>query len=84
MPKHSKGIGLFPGECKIHLDPSVTPVVNPPRRIPVALRDKVKQELDRMLQNDIIAKVTEPTEWVNSMVAVENPQTGKLRICNRS
>ena len=76
-----KGIGLFPGECKIHLDPCVTPVVNPPRRIPVALRDKVKHELDRMLQNEIIAKVTEPTEWVNSMVAVENPQTGKLRIC---
>ncbi|MEW8545660.1 MAG: hypothetical protein AB2693_19230, partial [Candidatus Thiodiazotropha sp.] len=33
-----KGIGLFPGECKIHLDPFITPVVNPPRRIPVALR----------------------------------------------
>ena len=34
-----------------------------------------------MMQNQIIAKVTEPTEWVNSMVAVENKQSGKLRIC---
>ncbi|MEW8545661.1 MAG: reverse transcriptase family protein [Candidatus Thiodiazotropha sp.] len=34
-----------------------------------------------MVQNEIIAKVTEPTEWVNSIVAVENKQSGKLRIC---
>ncbi|MCG7879449.1 MAG: RNase H-like domain-containing protein, partial [Candidatus Thiodiazotropha endolucinida] len=79
--KAFQGIGLFPGECTIQLDTSISPVVNPPRRIPVALRDKVKQELDRMLKQNIIAKVTEPTEWVNSMVAVENKNTGKLRIC---
>ena len=79
--KAFQGIGLFPGECTIHLDPSISPVVNPPRRIPVALRDKVKQELDRMLKLNIIARVTEPTEWVNSMVAVESKHTGKLRVC---
>ncbi|MCG7876694.1 MAG: RNase H-like domain-containing protein [Candidatus Thiodiazotropha endolucinida] len=76
-----KGIGLFPGECKIHIDPTVNPVVNPPRRIPVALRDKVKQELDRMLQKEIIAPVSSPTQWVNSLVTVENKQSGKLRLC---
>ena len=48
-----QGIGRFPGECTIHLDPSVSPVVHPPRRITVALRDKVKQELDRMLKQNI-------------------------------
>lgn len=30
---------------------------------------------------DIIRKVTEPTEWVNALVAVEKPKTGKLRVC---
>lgn len=30
---------------------------------------------------DIIQKVTEPTEWVNALVAVEKPKTGKLRVC---
>ena len=34
-----------------------------------------------MLKLNIIAKVTEPTEWVNSMVAVESKHTGKLRVC---
>ena len=79
--KAFQGTGLFPGKCTIHLDPSISPVVNPPRRIPVALRDKVKQEMDRMLKLNIIAKVIEPTEWVNSMVAVESKHTGKLRVC---
>ena len=34
-----------------------------------------------MVQHDIITPVTEPTEWVNSMVVVEKPSSGKLRIC---
>ena len=75
------GVGLFPGECSIHVDPNATPVIHPPRKVPIALRDKVQQELDRMVQQGIICKVTEPTKWVNSMVIVEKPSSGKLRIC---
>lgn len=74
-----KGIGLFPGECKIQLDPNAVPVVHPPRRVPFALRDKLKQELDRMEKANIIAKVSTPTEWVNSLVVVE--KSNKLRVC---
>ena len=29
----------------------------------------------------MICKVTEPTEWVNTLIVVEKPQTGKLRVC---
>ncbi|KAL6462444.1 hypothetical protein MHYP_G00288660 [Metynnis hypsauchen] len=76
-----KGIGLFPGECVLQLKPAVTPVVCPPRRIPYALRGRLKDELDKMEKMDIITKVTEPTEWVNALVAVEKPKTGKLRVC---
>ena len=76
-----KGIGLFPGECTIHIDPSVTPVVHPPRRVPVALRNCLKEELQNMEKQQIIARFTEPTEWVNSMMAAEKPLTGKLRVC---
>lgn len=75
------GIGLFPGECTIHINPNAVPVVHPPRRVPLALRDRLKEELKNMEKQDIIVKVTEPTEWVNSMVAAEKPRTGKLRVC---
>ena len=34
-----------------------------------------------MVQHDIITPVTEPTEWGNSMLVVEKPSSGKLRIC---
>ena len=74
------GIGLFPGECIIHTDPNVPPVIHPPRRVPLALQDKLKLELDQMESQEIICKVTEPTEWVSSLVVVEKPN-GKLRVC---
>lgn len=61
-----KGIGLFPGECTIHIDPNAVPVVHPPCRVPLALRDCLEEELQNMEKQQIIAKVTEPTTWVNS------------------
>ena len=45
-----KGVGLFTGTCSIHLKDDAVPVVNPPRRIPLALRDKLKDELDTMVK----------------------------------
>ena len=38
-------IGLLSGEHHFNLDPSVPAVVNPPRRIPFLLKDKVKMNL---------------------------------------
>ncbi|KAJ8018323.1 hypothetical protein HOLleu_43749 [Holothuria leucospilota] len=49
----------------IIVDSDVPPVVHPPRKIPVALRAKVKEELKRMEELDVIEKVTSPTQWVN-------------------
>ncbi|KAI8506223.1 hypothetical protein Bbelb_156500 [Branchiostoma belcheri] len=76
-----EGIGQLPGEHTIQLDHSVPPKVHPPRRIPVSLRDPLKAELDRMERLGVIRKVDEPTDWVNSLVVVEKPRTGKLRVC---
>lgn len=42
---------------------------------------RLKKELDKMEESQVICKVTEPTEWVNALVVVEKPQTGKLRVC---
>lgn len=75
-----EGIGRLNGEYKIRTDDSVQPVVHPPRKIPFALKSKVKQELDRMKDLKVIEKVNQPTNWVNSMVVVEK-RNKKVRIC---
>ena len=64
----------------IKLDESVKPVVHPPRRVPVNLRSKVKDELNRMESLGVVERVHEPSDWVNSMVTIIKPN-GKLRIC---
>ena len=67
------GLGDLPGEYHIVTDDTVPPVVHPPRRVPVALRDQIKEKLDEMVASDVIAPVTEPTEWVSSMVVIVKP-----------
>ena len=74
-----KGFVCLPGEYKIKLDPSVPPVVHAPRKVPVAIHVRVKEELQRMENDGVIKKQERPTDWVNSMVIVETPK--KLRIC---
>ena len=73
-------MGSFPGVHKIQLKPEVNPVIHPPRKVPIALRDKLEKELERMESLEVIAKVTEPT-WVNSVATPEKQRTGALRVC---
>lgn len=75
-----QGVGLFPGEYHIHLREGAIPVIHPPRRVPEALKDKVRKELDRMIDLDILEKVDIPTDWVNIIVYVTKP-SGELRMC---
>lgn len=37
-----RGIGVLPGTCQLHLRSDAIPVMNPPRRIPEALKSKLK------------------------------------------
>ncbi|CAB3979326.1 Transposon Ty3-G Gag-Pol poly [Paramuricea clavata] len=73
------GLGCLPGEHTIEIDRSYTPVVHPPRRVPLALKEQIKEELQRMKDAGVIVKQTEPTDWVNSMVTVIKPE--KIRVC---
>ena len=68
-----KDIEVIPGEVKLHLKDDAVPVVNPPRRVPEALKSRLKDELDTMESDQIIRKVTEPTYWENSLeIVLEN------------
>ena len=52
----------------ITLDPEVSPVVHAPRKVPIELKEKLQAELREMESQDIISKVTQPTDWVNSLI----------------
>ena len=62
------------------LEENATPTIHPPRKAPFGFRDKIKEELDRLVDQNIIEKVDYRTEWVNSLVIVDKPN-GKLRLC---
>lgn len=73
-------LGTHPGIHHITMDPEIKPVINPPRNIPVALKKKLKKELIKMTELGVIKPVSEPTEWVSSLVVVEKPNRS-LRAC---
>lgn len=75
-----EGLGEFPGTCTIVLKPDSVPTLHYKKRIPLALHDRVKEELDHMVEQKVISPVDYPTDWVSNMQVVEKPN-GKLRIC---
>ena len=79
-PDRFEGIGNFEGTYHIVTDPTVPPVIHSPRRPPISMVQEIKDELDQMEETGVIKKVTEPTEWVSSLVYAWK-QSGKLRIC---
>ena len=82
FPECFNDIGEMQGTYHITLDPTVKPVVNSPRRVPIALKDEIRAELSSMEEQGVIEKVTEGqrTDWVNSIV-YPRKANGKLQIC---
>ena len=74
-----KGLGTIMVNAKIHIDKTITPIVDPPRRIPHAIASNVKKELDKMIRLGVITEQVEPTPWVSSITIVKKPN--KIRIC---
>ena len=81
-PKYAhlfSGIGHF--KCRpvhITMRQGSVPIQKPPRRVPIAMKEKFKQELDSMEAQGIISKYDGrdiSPEWLNSFVC------GSLRIC---
>ena len=67
-------------EHKITIDPTVKPKSQHLRRIPVSQIEAVNNELDRMVEQDIIEEVTEPSPWVSNQVIVPK-KSQDLRVC---
>lgn len=40
---------------------------SPPRKVPISLKPKLKDELSNLVNNEVITPVTEPTDWCSQM-----------------
>ena len=81
FPSLFQGLGKLEGEYTIQLQDGAKPfVLSTPHRVAIPLFEPVKQELQRMENLGVIAKVEQPTEWCTGMVVVPKPN-GKVRIC---
>ena len=77
---NERKLGTLPGEVKLYTDKSVTPSIAGSRRVPTALTAKLREELNRLENNQVIAKVSEPTDWVSNLVSTTK-KSGDIRIC---
>lgn len=74
------GLGRLPGKVHLEVEQNVAPVKLPLRKVPLALREDLQQELLRLQQLGVIAREDGPTDWVSSLV-VARKASGKLRVC---
>ncbi|KAL4098278.1 hypothetical protein QTP88_022916 [Uroleucon formosanum] len=74
------GIGKFPDLFRIKLKNNSNPVCNSPRRVPIKIFDKLREQLNFMVKLDLIETCSEPSEWQSNLVVIAKPN-GTLRIC---
>ena len=75
-----KELGTLKGiQAKLTLKEGVTPKTTKPYRVPLAMRDKVEGEYDKLEVLGILEKVS-ASEWSTGVVAVPKPG-GAVRIC---
>ena len=70
FPEIFEGIGTIKGAIlKRDVDQSVTPIVQPPRKIPQAMIKLLKQEIDRMANLGVIRKlnINKATDWCHNL-----------------
>ena len=73
-------LGTLPGAQRLEVDPATSPNISPSRRVPLALKPRLKQELEKLTKLGMIAPMDAPTDWVSNVVIATKP-SGDLRIC---
>ena len=80
-PKLFSGLGKLQSNYTIQMKENATPFsLTTPRRVPLPLLPKVRDELRRMESLGVIKPINEPTEWCSGIVVVPKPN-GRVRIC---
>lgn len=67
-------------KIKLNIDESVKPVIQPVRRVPIALEKKIEQKLQEALECDIIEPAIGLCTWLSPVVIVTKAN-GDIRLC---
>ena len=73
-------IGTLEGSLGLVVDKTVPPVKLPCRRWPNPVKEKVRVEIERLEGLGVVEKVTQPTDWISSLVVTMKPN-GQARLC---
>ena len=73
------GYGCLKDQVDLEVDKNIKPVIQKARRIPIHLREKLKNELDLLVKKEIITKVEKHNDRVSNILLVSKKE--KLRIC---
>ena len=76
----SETLGSLPGVHTLQVNKSVAPVVMADRRIPISVRPKLKEELERLVMLGMLQPVAKPTPWVSQLV-IAPKKSGAICIC---
>jgi hypothetical protein len=68
------------GEMNIELKPRSMPIIHRPYHINPRIKEKVKKDVDKMLEAGLIFAVEE-VEWVSSIVIQRQKDTKDIRVC---
>ena len=69
------------GETTLTVEKEAKPKALPSRRIPIAMQQEVKAQLDSLVARGVLIPVEEPTPWVSQMAITRKESDGSLRIC---
>jgi hypothetical protein len=73
------GIGKLAEPVALEIDETVKPIIDNPRRIPIAVKPAFEEIITELESMGIIEKITHHTDWVsNSLLVLRN---GKRRLC---
>ena len=75
-----EGLGTFSKPYQIQLKTGAKAAIQATRIVPYPKQAKLKELLDKMTSQGIIADVDQPTDWVSNLVITEKSD-GSMRIC---
>ncbi len=74
-------MGILPGICDLKDDSAVSPVIVSTCCLPVAMQEKVKYHLNRLVHHGVLELVDEPAPCVFKPALVVKYQNGDFRRC---